>query len=431
MASSQTSLSPAATPIPQSVSAMQPEPASPISPSSTSAPLAMQSAPPKYSVPINSSTVLGPQAISTLAPMPQPTMVPQLKPTSSYQRDQPMEASSLPPTSSIASDGASKMDNIPIYETIIIHPQTMGTYQNSGPAPGVHYPQAEQGQTDGNSTLPQMLIVALAAAVLIFLFFTGISIWSCLKRRSRPRAASVTLPSPSSSFGGDLPSSPEKNFSQTPMEPYNSPPSSEKTLYTTPHYNHYEEFDFGPMVMSPTSNTKELVRYHHQLNACLNGGHPSVPTMGGAEVHRLPNACPPHLTFMPKVLLTGNRLLPPPAVTSHLRPLVLNAHAKMAVRLSPPKSCDMIAREPSVELQELINQVDVRIYADMELEDDSFTDSASSSPTPGPATPTGEFMPPHPQLIIQEGSPLHLPLPLPRYNYRKDTRVRQSPSIVS
>lgn len=108
----------------------------------------------------------------------------------------------------------------------------------------------------------------------IYIFFAWIFI---------ARAASVTLPSPSSSFGGDLPSSPEKNFSQTPMEPYNSPPSSEKTLYTTPHYNHYEEFDFGPMVMSPTSNTKELVRYHHQLNACLNGGHPSVPTMGGAE----------------------------------------------------------------------------------------------------------------------------------------------------
>jgi hypothetical protein len=89
----------------------------------------------------------------------------------------------------------------------------------------------------------------------------------------------------------------------------------------------------------------------------------------------------------------------------------------------------MSPAEASQELQKLIEQVDFRIYEDLDL-DESFSESISSSNPELFSTLTGDSLTYGGRPSINNGVAAHPPLPLPRYNYRKVTRLRPSPTIL-
>ncbi|OAV98523.1 hypothetical protein PTTG_01834 [Puccinia triticina 1-1 BBBD Race 1] len=426
MDSSKTPLAPAATPVPKSVSSVQPVSdhpdatvtTSPATPSPVSASVAPQASSSAISSPVSYVQ----QTYSTNAPAPQPTTAPQPIVIPVGKIEQTVTPSSM------ALNPLSKVDIIHDVVTITIPTQKMGTNQNMDTMQDATYPQKYQQETGATRALPQMTLIAIAAAIICISILTGISIWTCHKKRTRRRAGTLSLPHVSDSPMPKEISSPEKSIPLQKIE-LSSPTNSGYTIGTTPHSAFCEEFDFGLPVLSPTHDPKSVHRYHDEVNVSVKGGYASPPTWGGAQLDRIPS-CPEHLTFVPRVLLTGNLLPPRAAMAPHSAPLRFSPYGTGAIRSPPePRSCKMSPAEASTELQKLIEQVDLRIYEDLDM-DDSFNDSISSASLESLSALTGDSLPYGGNLSMPNGVPFHLPLPMPRYNYRKVTRLRPSPSIV-
>ncbi|KAI9607505.1 hypothetical protein H4Q26_006030 [Puccinia striiformis f. sp. tritici PST-130] len=463
MASSQIPISPAATSVPKSAStvpqaSVPPQPTTTIAPT-TPSPVPSQSGP--LSSARDSSVSYSPLTYSTIASAPQPTTAPQLPVTPAAKLAEPMVSSVLLPIP-IKPTEALIADNAPLKEgsrmgstayvllftawagwatslltysivphsqlaTPTIPTQKMENSQHMG-TPDANYRDLGQQETDVRSSLPHMTLIAIIAAIACASLFMGISIWSCHRKRNRRRAARDSLPYASNYPMRKDPTSPEKDISLAKSDSSNSPPRS-SFADTTPHSKFCEEFQYGLPVVSPVPKMSVVPKMGAPMGSYnVNGRHESPPTMrGGAQLDRLPN-CPEHLTFVPKILLTGNLLYPQQAFTPPGKALGFN-DTILIKTLPAPRSCGMSPAEASKELQKLIEQVDLRIYEDLDM-DDSYSDSIDSSTPESFSALTGDFLPSGNQLFMMNRSVPNLPLPLPRYNYRKITRLQQSPQIV-
>ncbi|KAI7947955.1 hypothetical protein MJO28_009863 [Puccinia striiformis f. sp. tritici] len=439
MASSQIPISPAATSVPKSAStvpqaSVPPQPTTTIAPT-TPSPVPSQSGP--LSSARDSSVSYSPLTYSTIASAPQPTTAPQLPVTPAAKLAEPMVSSVLlpipiKPTEALIADNAplkegSRMGSTAQLATPTIPTQKMENSQHMG-TPDANYRDLGQQETDVRSSLPHMTLIAIIAAIACASLFMGISIWSCHRKRNRRRAARDSLPYASNYPMRKDPTSPEKDISLAKSDSSNSPPRS-SFADTTPHSKFCEEFQYGLPVVSPVPKMSVVPKMGAPMGSYnVNGRHESPPTMrGGAQLDRLPN-CPEHLTFVPKILLTGNLLYPQQAFTPPGKALGFN-DTILIKTLPAPRSCGMSPAEASKELQKLIEQVDLRIYEDLDM-DDSYSDSIDSSTPESFSALTGDFLPSGNQLFMMNRSVPNLPLPLPRYNYRKITRLQQSPQIV-
>ncbi|EFP78912.1 uncharacterized protein PGTG_04868 [Puccinia graminis f. sp. tritici CRL 75-36-700-3] len=427
MASSQTSLSPAATPIPKSAISMGQETGHPeatiITTPTTSSSMAIQSpsvaiqSAPQTFTPASASSVNTVQQIfSTIAPAPQPTTVPQLIATAIAKLGEPVNSPPMLPVSS------SKLVLTPGVVITTIHTQKMGA-SHSMSTLDVNILPGDQPHMAFASPLSPMTLIAIGAAAFCFSLLMAISIWSCFKRRSQHRNSTLSLPHTTNHPTHRDSLSPGLQKMDLP-----SPTNSGYTIDTTPHSKFCEQFDYRLPVLSPTHDPHSHKRYHNDIKA----SYQIPPAWGASQLDRLPS-CPDHLTFVPKVLLTGNLLPPKPAVTPnamppYAMPLRFNHHDQVMIRSPPePRSCKMSPAEASQELQKLIEQVDFRIYEDLDL-DESLSESISNPELFSDLT--GDSLPYGGRPSATNSVAAHPPLPLPRYNYRKVTRTRPSPTLL-
>ncbi|KAI9622461.1 hypothetical protein H4Q26_015140 [Puccinia striiformis f. sp. tritici PST-130] len=409
MASSQIPISPAATSVPKSAStvpqaSVPPQPTTTIAPT-TPSPVPSQSGP--LSSARDSSVSYSPLTYSTIASAPQPTTAPQLPVTPAAKLAEPMVSSVLlpipiKPTEALIADNAplkegSRMGSTAQLATPTIPTQKMENSQHMG-TPDANYRDLGQQETDVRSSLPHMTLIAIIAAIACASLFMGISIWSCHRKRNRRRAARDSLPYASNYPMRKDPTSPEKDISLAKSDSSNSPPRS-SFADTTPHSKFCEEFQYGLPVVSPVPKMSVVPKMGAPMGSYnVNGRHESPPTMrGGAQLDRLPN-CPEHLTFVPKILLTGNLLYPQQAFTPPGKALGFN-DTILIKTLPAPRSCGMSPAEASKELQKLIEQVDLRIYEDLDM-DDSYSDSIDSSTPESFSALTGDFLPSGNQLFM-------------------------------
>ncbi|KAA1097233.1 hypothetical protein PGTUg99_010104 [Puccinia graminis f. sp. tritici] len=405
MASSQTSLSPAATPIPKSAISMGQETGHPeatiITTPTTSSSMAIQSpsvaiqSAPQTFTPASASSVNTVQQIfSTIAPAPQPTTVPQLIATAIAKLGEPVNSSPMLPVSS------SKLVLTPGVVITTIHTQKMGASHSMSTLDANILP-GDQPHMAFASPLSPMILIAIGAAAFCFSLLMAISIWSCFKRRSQHRNSTLSLPHTTHRDS----SSPDLQKMDLP-----SPTNSGYTIDTTPHSKFCEQFDYRLPVLSPTHDPHMHKRYHNDIKASYR----IPPAWGATQRNLLP----------PKPAVTPNAMPP------YAMPLRFNHHDRVMIRSPPePRSCKMSPAEASQELQKLIEQVDFRIYEDLDL-DESFSESISFSNPELFSGLTGDSLPYGGRPSATNSVAAHPPLPLPRYNYRKVTRTRPSPTLL-
>ncbi|KAA1068348.1 hypothetical protein PGTUg99_002183 [Puccinia graminis f. sp. tritici] len=334
-------------------------------------------------------------------------------------------ATPIPKIVSSVLQEASKVDVTSQPATINVPTNRIGSYQNLSVLDAFFHPNDLQN-TEG-SALPQTRLIAVAAAVISVSFFTAVCIWACFRLRNRHRAEALSLPHTSRPTTHIDLSSPEKSVPSTKADFIGSPSSGFGT--NTPTTSTFcEEFDFVPAIV-PAIHSPTTIMHHGDISKCTKGAYGSPLIRAGSQLDRIPS-CPDYLNFVPRVLLTGNLLLPQPAVASDSKLLRLNVSDGVAMKSLPGSApCKMSPAEASTELEKLIQQVNLRIFADFDA-DDSFTESDSSSIPEGLSALTGDSLPFGGQRLMQPQLLLPLPLPLPRYNYQKLTPLRQSPSIV-
>ncbi|POW07940.1 hypothetical protein PSTT_07855 [Puccinia striiformis] len=189
----------------------------------------------------------------------------------------------------------------------------------------------------------------------------------------------------------------------------------------------YEEFDFGFPLETTDPEKKDVGEPVQQEEEAKDYGSPTISS-----------SCPEHISFIPKPLLAGNLLLQlTPLEKSHSKPygyhdrVMLRTLPEPLIRSSSSSAAKMSPAEASIDLQQLIEQVNLHIYEDFEEagEDSSnLSDSITIYSNPdSPVTPTDGCFP-SPALDgldRKAAAAAFLPLPFPRYNFRQFTRLRQ------
>ncbi|KAH9461069.1 hypothetical protein Pst134EA_017377 [Puccinia striiformis f. sp. tritici] len=294
--------------------------------------------------------------------------------------------------------------------------------------------QAKGTQAE-NKILQAALLIAIISAAVCILFFTGLSAWSCFQKRKRHTFdLDLTEENSCSDDGASSNKKPSRRPSISedkaclPVQILTSGTSddSDESANTSPT-TLYEEFDFGFPLETTDPEKKDVGEPVQQEEEAKDYGSPTISS-----------SCPEHISFIPKPLLAGNVLLQlTPLEKSHSKPygyhdrVMLRTLPEPLIRSSSSSAAKMSPAEASIDLQQLIEQVNLHIYEDFEEagEDSSnLSDSITIYSNPdSPVTPTDGCFPSPPLdgLDRKAAAAAFLPLPFPRYNFRQFTRLRQ------
>ncbi|KAI9615357.1 hypothetical protein KEM48_005648 [Puccinia striiformis f. sp. tritici PST-130] len=287
--------------------------------------------------------------------------------------------------------------------------------------------QAKGAQAE-NKILQAALLIAIISAAVCILFFTDYRHGRVSKNGKDVNTFGLDLTEENSC--SDDGTSSNKKLSRRPsisedkaclpvqILTSGTSDDSDESANTSPT-TLYEEFDFGFPLETTDPEKKDVGEPVQQEEEAKDYGSPTISS-----------SCPEHISFIPKPLLAGNLLLQlTPLEKSHSKPygyhdrVMLRTLPEPLIRSSSSSAAKMSPAEASIDLQQLIEQVNLHIYEDFEEagEDSSnLSDSITIYSNPdSPVTPTDGCFP-SPALDgldRKAAAAAFLPLPFPRYNF--------------